>query len=179
MSETFPLVRRLVAAREVRISEHGYDQLAEDGISASEVLDGVDGGTVVEDYPDYPKGPSVLVLQMDSAGQTLSCGLGHPERLPEPTSASNGIQTRPKPMGRAISGETKVTLRRKTKYIHEGQFVAEVEVDIIEDDTSWSPYLSVVDAKRLDQVRAALRNGDLKAAARVGRVYRLEPVATT
>jgi hypothetical protein len=82
-------------------------------------------------------------------------------------------------MGRTISGETKVTLRRKTKYIHEGQFVAEVEVDIIEDDTSWSPYLSVADAKRLDQVRAALRSGDLKAAARVGRVYRLEPVATT
>jgi hypothetical protein len=82
-------------------------------------------------------------------------------------------------MGRTIHGAAKVTRRRKTKYIHEGQFVAEVEVEVIEDDTSWSPYLSVADAARLDQVRAALRSGDLKAAASLGRVYRLEPVAET
>ena len=82
-------------------------------------------------------------------------------------------------MGRTIPGETKVTLRRKTKYIHEGQFVAEVEVEVIEDESSWSPYLSVTDATRLDKVREALRSGDLKAAASLGRVYRLEPVAAT
>lgn len=69
--------------------------------------------------------------------------------------------------------------RRKTKYIHEGQFVAEVEVELIEDDSSWSPYLSVADATRLDQVREALRRGDLKAAATMGNVYKLEPVAAT
>ena len=70
-----------------------------------------------------------------------------------------------------------MNLRRKTKYIHEGQFVAEVEVEVIEDESSWSPYLSVTDAMRLDKVREALRSGDLKAAAALGRVYRLEPVA--
>lgn len=70
-----------------------------------------------------------------------------------------------------------MTQRRKTKYIHEGQFVAEVEVAVIEDDSSWSPYLSVADANRLDRVREALRRGDVKAAASLGRVYRLEPVA--
>ena len=70
-----------------------------------------------------------------------------------------------------------MTIRRKTKYVHEGQFVAEVEVAIIEDDTAWSPYLSVADATRLDEVREALRNGNLKAAASLGRVFRLEPVA--
>ncbi len=72
-----------------------------------------------------------------------------------------------------------MTLGRKTKYIHEGQFVAEVEVEVIEDDSSWSPYLSVAEAMRLDQVRAALRSGDLKAAASLARVYRLQPVAAT
>ena len=70
-----------------------------------------------------------------------------------------------------------MTQRRKTKYIHEGQFVAEVEVEVIEDDSSWSPYLSLADANRLDAVREALRRGDVKAAATLGRVYRLEPVA--
>ncbi len=72
-----------------------------------------------------------------------------------------------------------MTQRRKTKYIHEGHFVAEVEVEVIEDDSSWSPYLSVADAARLDKVRDALRRGDLKAAASLGRVYRLEPVTPT
>ena len=68
--------------------------------------------------------------------------------------------------------------KRKTKYIHEGRYVAEVDVEVIEDETSWSPYLSVADAKRLDQVRAALRRSDVYAAAVEGRVYTLEPVAT-
>lgn len=82
-------------------------------------------------------------------------------------------------MGRTLHGAAKVTQRRKTKYIHEGQFVAEVEVEVIEDDSSWSPYLSVGDAIRLDKVREALRRGDLKAAASLSRVYRLEPVVAT
>jgi hypothetical protein len=72
-----------------------------------------------------------------------------------------------------------VTSRRKTKYIHEGQFVAEVEVEVIEDDTSWSPYLSVADALRLDKAREALRKGDIKTAASLGQVYRLEPLEAT
>jgi hypothetical protein len=81
-------------------------------------------------------------------------------------------------MERTIHGAAKVTPRRKTKYIHEGQFVAEVEVEVIEDETSWSPYLSLADASRLDAVREALRRGDVNAAATLGRVYKLEPVAT-
>lgn len=70
-----------------------------------------------------------------------------------------------------------MTQRRKTKYIHGGQFVAEVEVEVIEDDASWSPYLSLADANRLDAVRAASRRGDVNAAAMQGRVFRLEPIA--
>ena len=70
-----------------------------------------------------------------------------------------------------------MTTKRKTKYIHEGRYVAEVEVNVIEDETSWSSYLTIEDAKRLDQVRAALRGGDLKIASAMGRVYTLEPIA--
>jgi len=66
---------------------------------------------------------------------------------------------------------------RKTKYVHEGKYVAEVDVDNIEDDTGWSPYLTVEDACRLDEVRGALRRGDILAASRLARVFRLEPVA--
>ena len=70
-----------------------------------------------------------------------------------------------------------MTSKRKTKYIHEGRYVAEIEVNVIEDETSWSPYLTVEDAKRLDAVRTALRVGDIKVAAAMGRVYTLEPIA--
>ena len=67
--------------------------------------------------------------------------------------------------------------RRHTKLIHEGQYVAEVEVELNETDEGWSPYLSLDDAYKLDDVRAALRRGDLKSAMRLSRVFSLTPVA--
>jgi len=70
-----------------------------------------------------------------------------------------------------------MTQRKKLKYIHEGRYVAEVEVALIEDDTGWSPYLSVEDAFKLDDVREALRHGDLASAAKYGRIYELRPVS--
>lgn len=66
---------------------------------------------------------------------------------------------------------------KKSKYVHEGQYVAEVEVILAEDETGWSPYLRVEDAYKLDDVREALRNGDLEAAGRFGQIYELHPVA--
>ena len=66
---------------------------------------------------------------------------------------------------------------RNTKLIHEGYYAAEVEVELIQDDGSWGPYLSLGAAKKLDDVRLALKRGDLKAASRLARVYSLTPVA--
>ena len=61
--------------------------------------------------------------------------------------------------------------RKKTKYVHEGQYVAEVDVELIEDENEWSPYLSVEDAYKLDDVRDALRQGGLALASRYGRLF--------
>lgn len=66
--------------------------------------------------------------------------------------------------------------RKTIKIIHEGQFAAEIPVQLIEDDTAWSPYLSVEDAGKLDAVRLALRAGDIAAASRHGRIFELRPV---
>ena len=63
-----------------------------------------------------------------------------------------------------------------TKLIHEGQYAAEVDIELIDTDEEWSPYLSLDDAQKLDDVRDALRKGDLKAASRLARVYILTPV---
>lgn len=71
-----------------------------------------------------------------------------------------------------------MTSRKKTKYVHEGKYAAEVDVEVLEDDTGWSPYMSVEDACRLDDVRDALHRGDIAAASKLARVFRLEPVAS-
>jgi hypothetical protein len=66
--------------------------------------------------------------------------------------------------------------RRTVKLIHEGRYAAEVPVDVIEDETGWSPYLSVEDARKLDAVRLALRSGDVVEAVKYGRIFELTPV---
>ena len=67
--------------------------------------------------------------------------------------------------------------RRFTKLVHEGEYIAEVDVHLIYTDDGWSPYLSKEDASKLDYVREALRQGDLKAAVRVAKVFTLKPIA--
>jgi hypothetical protein len=67
--------------------------------------------------------------------------------------------------------------RHQTKLVHERDYVAEVDVELIESDSGWSPYLTLEDAYKLDDVREALRRGDIRAASRLARVYTLTPVA--
>ena len=67
--------------------------------------------------------------------------------------------------------------KRYTKLVHEGEYVAEVDVELIETDFGWSPYLSLDDAFKLDDVREALRRGDVRTASRQARLFTLTPVA--
>ena len=67
--------------------------------------------------------------------------------------------------------------RQTTEYIHEGRLVAEVEVTLIETYSEWSPYYSIKDVRKLEDAREALQKGDLKAAARFGKVYEMTPLA--
>lgn len=71
-----------------------------------------------------------------------------------------------------------MTTRHTKKLVHEGQYVAEVEVDLIEADEGWSPLLTLEDACKLDDVRDALRHSDVHRAARLANVYTLTPVAS-
>jgi hypothetical protein len=68
-------------------------------------------------------------------------------------------------------------MRKSREFVHEGKYAAEIAVDLIDDDTAWSPYLSPDDARKLDTVRLALRRGDIAEAAKHGRVFELTPVA--
>ncbi|MBI3634717.1 MAG: hypothetical protein HY216_00695 [Candidatus Rokubacteria bacterium] len=88
MSDTFRRVADLVRSGEVRISSHGYDEMAEDGILAGEILNGVGGGNE-----------------------------------------------------------------------HEAPYEVRARGSV---DNGWSPYLSIDDARKLDEVREALRRGDIQ-----------------
>jgi hypothetical protein len=70
-----------------------------------------------------------------------------------------------------------MTNRLHTKLIHEGNYVAEVEVQLIDSDTGWSPYLSLEDAYKLDDVREALRNNNIRRASKLSHVFSLTPVS--
>lgn len=67
--------------------------------------------------------------------------------------------------------------REFTELIHEGKFAAEVVVDLLYDDDSWSPTMSLDDAQKLEAVRLALRHGDLATAVKFGKVFELLPIS--
>ncbi len=79
MSETFEKIKELVKRNEIKVSDHGYEEIAEDGIFVKDIIAGVNSGIVVEDYPEYPKGQCVLVLEKDRAARPIHVVWGIPK----------------------------------------------------------------------------------------------------
>jgi len=84
MRSTFDQIRELVRQGSVRISDHGYDELAADGILAREAVEGLAGAILVEDYPNYPKGACVLVRETVNDGRHIHVVWGIPKGKTEP-----------------------------------------------------------------------------------------------
>ncbi len=79
LSETFEQILGLIKSGEVRISDHGYDEMADDEIPVADVLSSVFCATVIEDYPNFPKGACVLVLQKDCNDSPIHVAWGIPK----------------------------------------------------------------------------------------------------
>ena len=84
MSQILKGLQALVATRNIVISDHGYDELASDNIFVQDVIEGVKSAILVEDYPDYHKGPCVLVLQLDREGNPIHVVWGIPKGASSP-----------------------------------------------------------------------------------------------
>jgi hypothetical protein len=71
MSETLRRVQALVLSGDYRVSDHGFDELEDDVIVASEAIAGIAEAIAIEDYPDRFRGPSVLAVQHDADGRAI------------------------------------------------------------------------------------------------------------
>ena len=78
MSETLRRIQILVLSGDYLVSDHGFDELAADGILPNEALAGIATAIAVEDYPDRVRGPSVLALQRDANGRPIHVLWGIP-----------------------------------------------------------------------------------------------------
>lgn len=86
----------LIAAGDVRISEHGYDALADDGLTVDELLAGAGAAVVVEEYPAYPKGAAVLVLQRTADNSPVHAVWGVPRGYNSPAVLVTAYRPDPK-----------------------------------------------------------------------------------
>ena len=79
MSHTLEQIKSLAARDNIKISDHGYDELAEDGLMVRDIVRSLAMAELLEDYPDFPKGPCVLVLQRDRNGEPFHAVWGIPK----------------------------------------------------------------------------------------------------
>jgi len=96
MSEILDQVKVAIAAGKWRFSSHAIRELSADGIVMEPLVEAISTAIVVEAYPDYHKGPCVLVLQRDELGQPLHLLWGLPSSFSSPAVLITAYRPDPK-----------------------------------------------------------------------------------
>ena len=81
---TLPFIKREIAAQTYEITLHADDERLADGITMEQLENALGTCTILENYPDDPRGPSCLVLGYISgtAGPVhVVCGRNRAEHL--------------------------------------------------------------------------------------------------
>ncbi|MGP2492114.1 DUF4258 domain-containing protein [Mesorhizobium sp. PUT5] len=76
-------ILELAEAGKVRVSAHGLEELANDDITFTELLEGLPFAIGVEEYGDYHKGPCILVLQAAIDGSPVHVLWGIARNAPD------------------------------------------------------------------------------------------------
>lgn len=84
ISNTFENIKKLIDNREVLISSHGYEELAEDDIFVKDIIESIHSSVLLEDYPEFGKGPCVLLLQVDRDNKPVHTVWGIPKNKTTP-----------------------------------------------------------------------------------------------
>ena len=84
MTDFRKAIQDLIQTGKVRVSDHGYDEIAEDGLTARELVSGIGEAIPVEEHPDYVKGPCILLLQKDRQGKPVHVVWDVPRGYDEP-----------------------------------------------------------------------------------------------
>lgn len=84
MSKTFEIIKELVSRHDVKISAHGYDEMAEDDIFVKDIIADINNGIIIENYDKYLKGRCVLVLEKDRDARPIHVVWGIPRGASSP-----------------------------------------------------------------------------------------------
>ncbi len=96
MSNTLEKIKQLVNSGDVRISEHGYEELVNDNLTAREIITGLNNAILVEDYPDFRKGATVLALQKEKNNEPVHAVWGIPKGFNRPAVLVTAYRPDPK-----------------------------------------------------------------------------------
>jgi len=80
----FEHILQLIDKGQVNISDHGYDELAADNLFVREIIESVKRDKIIEEYPDFHKGPCILILQEDRNGSPVHVVWGIPKGKTSP-----------------------------------------------------------------------------------------------
>jgi Domain of unknown function (DUF4258) len=84
MSDLLARVQLLVNQGEIRVSVHGFREIAADAILLDDVMAGIATAIAIEEYPDFAKGPCILVLQRDRDNRAVHVVWGIARNLTAP-----------------------------------------------------------------------------------------------